>query len=73
MKEERNFICQITGWENDHALLDCHGQRLKVAKKFLPKDVQKDDTLLLEFLTSRQLEKRHKNLAKAILEEIIGQ
>jgi len=52
--------------------LDCRGQRLKIAQKFLTADVKKGDTLQVEFLTSRQVEKRQKNLAKAILEEILN-
>ncbi len=71
MKEERNFICKIETLENDHAILDCRGQKLKIAKKFLAKEVKKGDTLQVEFLTSGQAEKRNKNLAKAILEEIL--
>jgi len=69
-KEERYFICQIEKIESDHAILDCRGQKLKIAKKFLAKDCRQDDTLQVEFLTSGQAEKRNKNLAKAILEEI---
>jgi hypothetical protein len=67
VKEERNFFCKIEALENDYAILDCRGQRLKIAKKFLAKDCRQGDILQVEFLTSGQAEKRNKNLAKAIL------
>ena len=49
------------------------GQRFFVAKKLLPKNIQAGNKLYFELMSEDMKNKRQKNLAEAVLKEIIGQ
>jgi len=49
------------------------GQKILVAKKLLPKSIQTGDKLYFELMSEDMKEKRQKNLAEAVLREIIGE
>ena len=49
------------------------GQKILIAKKLLPKDIKNGDKLYFELISESMKEKRQKNLAEAVLKEIIGE
>lgn len=68
-----NLTAIIDRFENDLAVLEfSHNQTLTVSKKYLPKEIKAGDALQIELLSNAQLTNRKKNLAKAILEELLN-
>lgn len=49
------------------------GQTILVAKKLLPKDIKNGAKLYFELMSEDMKVKRQKNLAEAVLKEIIGE
>ncbi|PIP51696.1 hypothetical protein COZ61_00245 [Candidatus Berkelbacteria bacterium CG_4_8_14_3_um_filter_33_6] len=49
------------------------GQKILVAKKLLPKNIQAGDKLYFELMSEKMKTQRQKNLAEAVLREIIDQ
>lgn len=71
-KSNDNLVVTIDRFENGLAVVDFgHNQIINIAKRFLPKNVKAGDAMQVELLTDEQATKRRKNLAKAILEEIL--
>lgn len=71
-KKTEILVASISRLENGLVVLDFgKGQTLRVAKRFLPKNIKKDDILQVELLSEDQITNRKKNLAQAILNEIL--
>lgn len=72
MEEDRLIRTKILKIENHLALLVLDdGQVIKVKRRFLPWEIKEGEEVVAEFLRPAEFEKRKKNLAKAILEEIL--
>jgi hypothetical protein len=48
-------------------------QRVSVSRRFVPKSAKVGDELTIDFFTHNQAIKRQENIARAILEEILGE
>ena len=67
-----NLVCILERFEGHKAVLKFSDkQTLIISRKFLAKDAKEGDVLNLEFLTDKQATARRKNLARAMLEEIL--
>jgi hypothetical protein len=63
----------VIGMTDDRAELDIgRGKKAILPKELLPKAVQVGDEVVLELLGQSQFHARQKNIAKAILNEILG-
>ncbi len=68
-KELTAVIRQITGRQ---ALVEISGQAVSWPVEALPDNVKEGDTVRLQMLTDHQVETDRHELARAILEEILG-
>lgn len=71
------LTCTIDRFEGQKAVLRFtfnthYRSELVLPKNLLPKGNKQGDILLVEFLTDKQATLRQKNLARAILKEILG-
>jgi len=67
------FTAVIIKIDNGCATLDIgRGKQISIPSKFLPQNVKESDTVIIELLSPIQFEARQKNIAKALLKEILG-
>lgn len=69
--------CTIDNFEDRFAKIsflsgNCIPETLLIAKKYLPKNAKIGDTFNIKFCTNNELKFENNNLAKNILDEIIG-
>lgn len=62
----------VERFENGTAILKGDGQKLVVPRVMIPENVREGDILSAEFYLLKDEAKRRQNLAKSILEEILG-
>lgn len=62
----------VAGFENGHAILKAGEVTVRVPRAQLPEKAKIGDVLGAEFYFAADEKKRKDNLAKAILEEILG-
>ncbi|GAG01090.1 unnamed protein product [marine sediment metagenome] len=67
------FTVVVKRIENRKAVLELgHGHNIVLPLKLLPINIKENDTIILETLSEAQHEARRQNIAKALLEEILG-
>lgn len=69
-KDAKNWV--IDRFENGQAILVGNGDQLHVPRVQLPEEAKEGDVLTAEFYFQKDEKKRRENLAKALLEEILG-
>lgn len=62
----------VDRFENGCGVLKHNGDELKIPRAQLPESVKEGDVLTAEFYLAKDEKKRRENIAKALLEEIIG-
>lgn len=62
----------IERFENGSAVLKAGGQKLVVPRSAIPKHIKEGEIVTAEFYLLSEHKKRQENLAKALLEEILG-
>lgn len=62
----------LKGFENGYAILKAGETTLKVARTELPEKAKVGDVLAADFYFAHDAKKRKDNLAKALLEELLG-
>ncbi|TSC93133.1 MAG: hypothetical protein CEN89_248 [Candidatus Berkelbacteria bacterium Licking1014_7] len=73
-KKSENFIAKIVNSDNGQFILSLDKtQKIKIAQKFLPNEIKIGDEIILEFYSRAQFNARQKNLAEAVLKEILGE
>lgn len=73
MTQHQTLRCTIDELQPAKVVLEFDNQQtLVVAKKYLPPEIKEGLVLQVEFLTDALATKRRKNLARAILEEILN-
>lgn len=72
MDESKELTALIRHVAGDHALVEVSGQAIPWPADALPDGVKEGDTVRLRMLTAHQAETDRHELARAILEEIIG-
>ena len=73
MKKNVLFIAQVKNIHEGKVILMLDKQQeITIANKFLPSGLQKNDELIVEFYTHKEYQARQKNLAEAIIKEILG-
>lgn len=74
MKKNDLFIIKVASMQEGQAVLKLDKkQKIAIAKKFLPDKLQENDELIVEFYTHKEYQARQKNLAEAVLREILGE
>ncbi|MBI4948375.1 DUF3006 domain-containing protein [Candidatus Berkelbacteria bacterium] len=69
-KDAKNWV--IDRFENGHAILVGNGDELLVPRIQIPEEAKEGDVLSAEFYFQKDERKRRENLAKSLLEEILG-
>ena len=62
----------VSSFENGSAILKNNGQKLVIPRSQIPKTVKEGDVLTAEFYLLKDEKARKENLAKSLLEEILG-
>lgn len=62
----------VKRFENGSALLVANGQELTIARSQLPPKIKEGDVVTAEFYLVKDEPARKENLARALLEEILG-
>ncbi len=71
-KSNGELKATIDRFEQGLAVLEFdHNQTLTVARRYLPKSAKEGDVVNVELITDMLATKRKKNLARAMLEEIL--
>jgi len=66
-------LCWIVEkFENGSAILKNDGAKLSVPRSQIPKNIKEGDVVTAEFYLLKDEKARKENLAKALLEEILG-
>ncbi len=66
------FTATIAKVENRVATLKVGATEFKMPVRMMPKNVAENDTVVIEVLSSGQFEARQKNIARAVLCEILN-
>lgn len=72
MEESKELTALIRHITGDQALVEVSGRAIPWPTDALPDGVHEGDTVRLRMLTAHQVESDRHELARAILEEIIG-
>jgi hypothetical protein len=72
MTPQKPTTWTILRFENGCAVLENQGQELVVSRSQVPDACQEGDVLTAEFYLLKDEKKRKENLARALLEEILG-
>lgn len=72
MVDKKPLAWVVDRFENGTAVLMSGGQELTVPRVMIPKGVKEGDVLTAEFYLLKDEAKRRENLARSILEEILG-
>lgn len=72
MAPQKPIYWVIDRLENGTAVLKNNGEELSVPRIQLPEKVKEGDVLTAEFYLAKDEKVRKENLAKALLEEILG-
>lgn len=62
----------VDRFENGVAVLVCRGKELQVPKVQLPKNTKEGDVIAADFYLAKDERARRENIARALLEEILG-
>jgi len=72
MKNRQPFSLVVDRFENGHAVLTTPGGQLTVPRDLLPDKCQEGDVLGLDLFYHKDEKKRRENIARALLQEILG-
>lgn len=72
MKPSEPLSWIIDKFENGSAILKNNGQKLVIPRSQIPKTVKEGDIITAEFYLLKDEKARKENLAKSLLEEIMG-
>ncbi len=70
MAEE--LIFKVVKIQDNKVTLALENQQLTISRRFLPAQIQEGDILSAELLTEEMKKARQKNLARAVLNEILN-
>lgn len=69
-KEPKSWV--VDRFENGHAVLNGNGEEILIPRTQIPENVKEGDVVTAEFYLLKDERKRRENLAKSLLEEILG-
>lgn len=72
MNPEKPLHWIVSKFENGHVVLRANEQVIRVPRSQIPKNIKEGDIVTAEFYLAKDEQKRRDNLARSILEEILG-
>lgn len=67
----KGLVWTVAKFENGHALLECENCNISIPRSMLASTIKVGDSVTAEFYKAEEATTRKKNLAKAILREIL--
>jgi hypothetical protein len=72
MTPQKPLRWTVERFENGFAVLKEGGYEWRIPRSQVPKDAKEGDVLAAEFYYAKDEKLRHENIARALLEEILG-